>query len=79
MAFVWKNRVIDLLSFRTIVNFLLPKKRVQSQGKPCRLPRILSSKSTSLVVQRRKVSTQMQQVHKSSSSVGFSDLDCLQS
>ena len=58
---------------------LLPAKCVQIQEMPFRLPRNLSSKSTSLVVRWRKFLIQTQQSRKFSFLIGYSDLDCLQS
>ena len=75
---MWKNRVTDLLSVRTIVGFVASHKMCETQGMPCRLPRIRSTKSTSLVVWGRKFLIQTQQARKFSFLMGFPDLDCLQ-
>ena len=66
-------------SCERLLHLLLPTKSVRTREMPCRLPRILSSKSTSLVVRGRNFLIQTRQVLKSSSLIGFSHLDCLQS
>ena len=79
MDLVWKNRVTDLLSVRTILVSLLPSKCAQVLGMPFKLPRFLLKIATSSVVLARKFLIQTWQVRKSSSSIGFFDLGYLQS
>ena len=75
------GKIVSLICYPSerLLVLLLPTRCVQTKGMPCRLPGIFSSKLTSLVVPARKFLTQTQQARKSSSLIGFSGLDCLQS
>ena len=58
---------------------MFPTGCVQTRGMPCRLPKVLSSKLTFLVVLGRIFLIQMRLVHTFFSLNGFFHLDCLQS
>ena len=64
---------------RRLLALLLPIKYVQTQEMPYRLPKILLSIWTSLVVQGRNFLSQMPRGHTFSALTVFSDQDCLRS